>query len=134
MFPKETKILIIDDMIAMRKLVRKTLMDMEFTVITESSDGSLGWNELQKAVESNSPFQLVISDWNMPTLSGLELLKRVRADDKFKMLPFVLLTAEAEMPQVVEAIKSGVTTYITKPFSPATFQTKLKNAWDKRPK
>jgi two-component system, chemotaxis family, chemotaxis protein CheY len=131
MFPPDTKILIIDDMITMRKLIRKQLYDLGFTITQEAADGVLGWAEIEKAMASNAPFTLIVSDWNMPNMSGLDLLRKVRAQENLKKLPFILITAETEMPQVMEAIKSGVTTYVTKPFSPATFKEKLTMAWTK---
>jgi two-component system chemotaxis response regulator CheY len=131
MFPVETRILIIDDMITMRKLIRKCFFDMGYQTTAEAPDGEAGWAEIDKAIKEKNPFNLIISDWNMPKLSGLELLRKVRAEPTLKKLPFVLITAETEMPQVMEAIKAGVTTYVTKPFSPSTFKDKLKMAWDK---
>jgi two-component system chemotaxis response regulator CheY len=132
MFPTDSKILIIDDMITMRKLVRKTFFDLGFTNVTEAADGQLGWGEVEKAIGEKAPFSLVVSDWNMPNMTGLDLLKKVRADERLKGLPFILVTAETEMPQVMEAIKAGVTTYVTKPFPVATFKEKLQTAWDKK--
>jgi two-component system chemotaxis response regulator CheY len=128
MFPSNTRILILDDMSTMRKVVTKTLKEIGFTDIQEAADGNLGWDVLQA---STPPVQLVISDWNMPNCSGLELLKRVRADARYKKLPFVLLTAEAEASQVKEALMSGVNNYIVKPFTADVIKMKLEQAYKK---
>ncbi len=126
MFAKETRVLIIDDMMMMRKIVKKALQEIGFTDLQEAEDGNGGWELLQK---SNPPVQLVISDWNMPHCTGLELLKRVRADAKMSSIPFILLTAEAEGHQVKEAVESGVSNYITKPFTPELLKSKIEQTY-----
>lgn len=128
MFAPETRILVIDDMTTMRKVVGKTLKDLGFKDIQEAADGNLGWQVL---TASNPPIQLVISDWNMPNCSGLELLKKVRSDANFSKLPFVLLTAEAEAHQVKEALIAGVSNYIIKPFTADTIKQKLEQTYNK---
>jgi two-component system chemotaxis response regulator CheY len=128
MFALNSRLLVIDDMSTMRKVVIKALKEIGFTDIQEAADGKLGWEVLQS---SNPPIQLVISDWNMPNCTGLELLKQVRADAKLKKLPFVLLTAEAEADQVKEALIAGVTNYIIKPFSVEVLKEKLEQAHKK---
>ena len=128
MFDPKTKILVIDDMLTMRKVVSKCCRDLGFSDITEAPNGEEAWTKIQ---EANPPFQLIISDWNMPKLSGVELLKKVRADARFSKTPFVLVTAESEKEQVVEAIKAGVTNYVTKPFTVDTLREKLEAAHKK---
>ena len=125
MFPADTKILVVDDMLTMRKLVIRCLKDLGYSNITDADDGETAWPILETAAKGGIPFQLVISDWNMPKLPGIELLKKVRGSDVTKGVPFVFITAEAEMQQVMEAIKSGASNYITKPFTPATLKEKL---------
>lgn len=120
--------MILDDMLTMRKIVMKTLKEIGFTDVKEGEDGKKGWEMLTAA---NPPFQLVISDWNMPNFTGLDLLKAVRAHNDFAKLPFVLLTAEAEAHQVKEAMLAGVTNYIIKPFTPDTLKQKLEQAHKK---
>ena len=122
MFSPGTRVLVVDDMMTMRKLVSKTCKELGFTDITEAADGSLAWEVIANA---NPPIGLVISDWNMPNTSGLDLLKRVRADSRFGKLPFVMVTAEAEQHQIVEAVKSGVSNYVIKPFSADVLKEKL---------
>jgi two-component system chemotaxis response regulator CheY len=125
MFPNTTKILVVDDMLTMRKLVIRCLRELGFANITEADDGETAWPQLETAAKGGLPFQLVISDWNMPKLPGIELLKKVRGSDATKGVPFIFITAEAEMGQVMDAIKSGASSYITKPFTPATLKEKL---------
>ena len=128
MFDLKSRILVIDDMMTMRKIVAKNLKELGFHDIQDAADGNLGWQAL---TASNPPIQLIISDWNMPNCSGLELLKKVRADSKYAKLPFVLLTAEAEATQVKEALVAGVTNYIIKPFTGDTLKQKLEQAHKK---
>ena len=128
MFDSKTRILVVDDMMTMRKIVSKTLKELSFTDLTEASDGAKAW----EVISSASPqIGLVISDWNMPNCSGLDLLKRIRADSRFKTLPFLMVTAEAEMHQIQEAIKSGVDNYVIKPFNSQTLSEKLELVYKK---
>jgi two-component system chemotaxis response regulator CheY len=129
MFDPKTRILILDDMLTMRKIVKKTLKELGFEDVQEAADGNLGWEILEK---SNPPIQLVISDWNMPNCTGLELLKRVRMNKNTKGLPFLLLTAESETAQVIEAVKAGVSGYVIKPFTSENLKTKLDEAYKKK--
>ncbi|MGZ3768964.1 MAG: response regulator [Bdellovibrio sp.] len=134
MFPFETRILVIDDMPSIRDLVKNTLRAMGYKNIQEAGDGEEG---LKILVQSNNPsthIQLVISDWNMPKMKGLELLKQVRATKEWANLPFVLLTSESERDQVTEAVLAGVSQYIVKPFSAKIFEDKLKAAYSKHNK
>lgn len=131
MFPLETKILIIDDMPTMRELVRSTLKGMGYKNIVEAADGDEGLQVLMQNMATALQIELVISDWNMPKMKGMELLKHVRATADWVNLPFVLLTSEAERDQVTEAVLAGVSQYIVKPFSAKIFEDKLKAAWMK---
>lgn len=112
MFDLKIKVLVVDDMLTMRKIVSKTLRDIGFQDITEAVDGNDAWSKVQE-----QEFGLIISDWNMPNCTGLDFLKRVRASSKLSKTPFILVTAEAEAHQVGEAVKSGVDQYVVKPFS-----------------
>ncbi|MGK5083066.1 response regulator [Bdellovibrionota bacterium FG-1] len=122
MFDPKTRILVVDDMLTMRKLVSKVCRELGFTDLTEAADGALAW---QTIISANPPFGLIISDWNMPNCSGLDLLKRVRGDAKQAKTPFVLVTAEAEQHQIVEAVKAGVNNYVVKPFTADILKQKL---------
>lgn len=131
MFPHDTKILVADDMPTIRELVKSQLKAMGYKNIVEASDGEQALTAVTKAADANAPIQLVISDWNMPNLTGLEFLKQIRANARFAKLPFILLTSETERDQVTEAILAGVNQYIVKPFSPKSFEDKLKAVWTK---
>ena len=131
MFPPETRILIIDDMPTIRELLKGQLKNMGFKVILEAADGEAGMKVLINNNSSKTPVNLVISDWNMPKMSGLELLKQCRASNEWKDLPFVLLTSEAERDQVTEAVLAGVSQYVVKPFAAMVFEEKLKTVWVK---
>lgn len=126
MFDLKTKVLIVDDMLTMRKIVTKVMRGIGFTDIVEAQDGNEAWEKIQRG-----DIGLVISDWNMPNCTGLEFLKRVRADEKLSKTPFILVTAEAEQSQVAEAIKSGVDQYVVKPFSQDSLIVKLESAHKK---
>lgn len=122
MFDPKTKILVVDDMSTMRKIVCKILREMGYTDIVEAADGDQAWKAIEETPE---PIGLIVSDWNMPNCSGLELLKKVRANEKVKKTPFILVTAEAEGGQVAEAVKAGVDQYVVKPFNKDQLKTKL---------
>lgn len=128
MFDPKTKVLIADDMMTMRKIVRKSLTALGFAVIEEAEDGQKAWAKLNEVTDVG----LIISDWNMPNCTGLELLKRVRSDSRFKGVPFVLLTAEGEASQVSEALAAGVDNYILKPFTQDSLTQKLEQTHKKR--
>ena len=129
MFAPETKILVIDDFATMRKIVKKILTEIGFRAIEEADDGKTAWPKLELAVTANEPFQLVISDWNMPGLTGIDLLKTCRNDPRFKDLPFMLVTAESETKNVKEAVLAGVSEYVVKPFNAVTLKAKLENVY-----
>lgn len=120
-FRPELKILVVDDFPTMRRIVKTLLKQCGFTNFTEAEDGEKGWATIQM----HGDFQLVVSDWNMPNMTGLELLKTVRADERFKHLPFLMVTAEAEKENIIEAVKAGVSNYIVKPFTGVTLKEKL---------
>lgn len=128
MFDPKTRILVVDDMMTMRKIVARTCKELGFSDITEASDGQLGWEALQSAPV---PLELVISDWNMPNCTGIDLLRRVRSDTRYKKIPFMLLTAESEGHQVAEAVKAGVDNYIVKPFTMEILQVKMAETFKK---
>jgi len=128
MFDPGTKILIVDDMMTMRKLVAKSCKELGFSDLTEATDGANAW---EKVASANPPFGLIISDWNMPNSTGLDLLKRVRSDSRFGKTPFVLVTAEAEQHQIVEAARAGVSNYVIKPFTTESLKEKLEQVHKK---
>ncbi len=128
MFDANTKVLVVDDMSTMRKIVAKTCKELGLKEITEAADGNAAWEIISNP---DSGIGLVVSDWNMPICTGLEFLKRVRADAKLKSVPFIMLTAESEAPQVAEALKAGVDNYIIKPFTPDNLKKKLEETHKK---
>ena len=117
---KDLTVLIVDDFLTMRRIVRKILRDLDFEDIIEAEDGSAAMEVLQR-----TSVDLIISDWNMPKMTGLELLKQVRSTESLKDTPFLMLTAEAQKENIVEAIKAKVSNYIVKPFTAASLQEKL---------
>ncbi|MEQ1665078.1 MAG: response regulator [Bdellovibrionales bacterium] len=129
MFLPTTKVLIVDDMKTMRKIVQKSCRDLGLTDFKEAGDCAEAWAILN---DPASQIQLIISDWNMPNCSGLDLLKRVRSDSKLKGLPFLLLTAESEAAQVTEALKAGVDNYLVKPFSTDNLGQKLTQIYKRK--
>jgi two-component system, chemotaxis family, chemotaxis protein CheY len=131
MFPQTTRILIVDDLQSLRELLRAHLRRMGFLRIEEAEDGHVALTMLLAAKETPNPFQMVISDWNMPNMEGLELLQKIRAIPDWKTLPVFLLTTESEKPKVVEAVMAGVTNYMIKPVDEAMLKDKLGKAWEK---
>ena len=117
---KDLTAMVVDDFSTMRRIVRKILKDLQFHEVIEAENGV----EALRLLESNK-VDLIVSDWNMPTMTGLELLKRVRADERLKGLPFLMVTAEAQKENIIEAIQAKVSNYVVKPFSPAVFAEKL---------
>lgn len=128
MFDLKTRVLVVDDMMTMRKLVAKACKEIGFTDITEANDGAQAWTLIG---EASPPFGLVISDWNMPNSTGLDLLKRVRADGRYGKMPFLLVTAEAEQHQILEAAKAGVSQYVIKPFTSESLREKIESVHKK---
>jgi len=118
------KILIVDDFSTMRKIIRNILTQLGFKNILEADDGTTALEILKK-----EKVDLIISDWNMPKMSGLELLKAVRSDENLKDVPFVMVTAEAQKENILEAIKYKVNQYIVKPFTPETLKEKLEKVF-----
>jgi two-component system chemotaxis response regulator CheY len=128
MFKPETRILIVDDMMTMRKLVKKSLTALGFSNFEEAADGQQAWVKLNQEPR----FDLVISDWNMPNCTGIELLKKVRSDTQLRSTTFVLLTAEAETHQVKEALQLGVDNYVIKPFTTESLKEKLEQVANRK--
>jgi two-component system chemotaxis response regulator CheY len=114
------KVLVVDDYSTMRRIIRNLLTQIGYTEIDEAADGNEALQKL-RAVH----YGLVISDWNMEPMTGYDLLKQVRADDKLKTTPFIMVTAESKTDNVVAAKAAGVDNYIVKPFNAATLQTKI---------
>jgi len=117
---KNMKILIVDDFSTMRRIIKNLLRDLGFNNTDEADDGQTALPKLQKG-----DFDFLVTDWNMPGMDGLELLKAVRADPKLQSLPVLMVTAEQKKEQIVEAAKAGVNGYIVKPFTAHTLDEKI---------
>ena len=113
-------ILAVDDFSTMRRIIRNMLKQLGYNNILEAEDGAVALRLLQ-----GGKVDFVISDWNMPNMNGLELLKAIRADPQLKMTPVLMVTAEAVKECIIEAVKAGVSGYVVKPFTAETLQEKL---------
>ena len=120
------KVLIVDDFSTMRKILRNILKQIGFANLSEAESGKSALKELKK-----EKFDLIMCDWNMPEMTGLELLNEVRSDDELKDTPFVMVTAEAQQENIVAAVKAGVSNYIVKPFTAETVNQKLDSIFDR---
>lgn len=114
------KFLVVDDFSTMRRIVRNLLKELGFQNVDEAEDGVAALSKLR-----NSPFDFVVSDWNMPNMTGIDLLKEIRADANLKHLPVLMVTAEAKKENIVSAAQAGANGYIVKPFTAATLEEKL---------
>lgn len=119
------KTLVVDDMSTMRKIITKMLGGMGFTNITQADDGATAWPLIEKAIADGEPFEFIVSDWNMPKMTGLELLEKIRSTEGMKALPFLMITAEGEQESVLKVVKAGVSNFIVKPFTPQILQEKV---------
>ena len=115
------KLLVVDDSSTMRRIIKNTLARLGYKDILEGADGVEGWN----AMDANPDIEMLITDWNMPEMNGLELVKKVRADDRFTDLPIIMVTTEGGKAEVITALKAGVNNYIVKPFTPQVLKEKL---------
>ena len=123
---KNMKILIVDDFSTMRRIIKNLLRDLGFTNTTEADDGNSALPLLQ-----GTKFDFLITDWNMPGMTGIELLKAVRANPKLASLPVLMVTAEAKREQIVEAAQAGVNGYVVKPFTAAALKDKIEKIFER---
>lgn len=121
----QLKVLIADDHFLIRQFVRNTLQESKVTNIQTAADGNEAIDLVQKAYDANEPYDIVFLDWNMPTISGLEVLSYFRSKPEYTNAAFVMLTAESEQQNIMKAIKAGATSYIIKPVSPVDLAKKL---------
>jgi two-component system chemotaxis response regulator CheY len=117
-----TKILVVDDYATMRRVIRNLLQQIGFKEIDEAADGTSALEKL-----ASGDFGLVLSDWNMEPMSGLELVKQIRSDAGLKELPFIMVTAESKMESVIAAKQAGISSYIVKPFNADTLKRKIES-------
>jgi two-component system chemotaxis response regulator CheY len=125
---QKMKILVVDDFTTMRRIVRNLLKQLGYENIDEAEDGQQALSKLK-----NDKYHFIISDWNMPNMTGIELLQHIRSDLELKSLPFLMVTAEAEKERVIEAIKTGVNNYIIKPFTAEILKDKMEKILKKWP-
>ncbi|MFQ5451026.1 MAG: response regulator [Nitrospinaceae bacterium] len=114
------KVLVVDDSSVMRQIIKKTLKELGFADIQDAEDGAQGLKKLGEL-----SVDLVVSDWNMPKMTGIEFLKAVRADDKLKSTAFLMVTSEADKEKIMEAVQAGVNQYIVKPFNANQLEEKI---------
>jgi two-component system, chemotaxis family, chemotaxis protein CheY len=123
---KNMKILVVDDFSTMRRIIKNLLRDLGFTNISEADDGSTALPMLQ-----SGDFDFLVTDWNMPIMTGIDLLKAVRADERLSAMPVLLVTAEAKKDQIVEAAQAGVNGYVVKPFTAETLKEKIEKIFER---
>ena len=121
------RILVVDDFETMRRIIKGSLKKIGFSNIVEAEDG-LG---ALKVLE-NEDIGLIMCDWNMPNMTGIEVLRKIRSDEKLKDIPFIMVTAEVQKENVIEAVKAGTSHYIVKPFTPEVLAVKIKEVFKKR--
>ncbi len=114
------RVLIVDDFSTMRRIVRNVLRQLGFNNVVEADDGTTAWEVLQR-----EKIEFIVSDWNMPQMTGIELLRKVRADEKLCDTPFLMVTAEAQQENILEAVQAKVSNYIVKPFTADTLKQKI---------
>lgn len=123
---KNMKILVVDDFSTMRRIVKNLLRDLGFSNTHEADDGNTAWPMLQ-----NGDFDFVVTDWNMPGMSGIDLLKKIRSDERLKGTPVLMVTAEAKRDQIVAAAQAGVNGYVVKPFTAAALKEKIEKIFER---
>jgi two-component system chemotaxis response regulator CheY len=123
---RNIKILIVDDFSTMRRIIKNLLRDLGFTNTFEADDGNTALPMLKEG-----DFEFVVTDWNMPIMQGIDLLKEIRKDPKLKHLPVLMVTAEAKRDQIIEAAQAGVNGYIVKPFTAGTLKEKLDKVFER---
>ena len=123
---KNMKILIVDDFSTMRRIIKNLLRDLGFTNTQEADDGVTALPMLR-----NGEFDFLVTDWNMPGMSGIELLKAVRADANLSAIPVLMVTAEAKRDQIIEAAQAGVNGYVVKPFTAQVLKEKIEKIFER---
>jgi len=126
MIDTSIKVLVVDDMSTMRRIVKNVLKQIGFSDMVEAENGQDALNKLKVG-----DIGLIVSAWNMPVMQGIELLREVRADAELKHLPFLMVTAEAQKENIIEAVQAGVSNYVVKPFTAEALQAKLEKIFAK---
>ncbi len=125
-YDKNMNVLVVDDFSTMRRIVKNILRQIGFTNIVEADDGTTAWDTLNK-----SKIDFIVSDWNMPQMTGIELLRKVRSSEEFADIPFLMVTAEAQQENIIEAVQAKVSNYIVKPFTAETLGQKIDKIFNK---
>ena len=120
------RVLVVDDFATMRRIVKNILRQLGFNNVVEADDGTTAWEVLNK-----DKIDFIVSDWNMPNMDGLELLKTIRADGAMSALPVLMVTAEAKKENIIAAAQAGASGYVVKPFTAATLEEKLNKIFEK---
>ena len=120
------KILVVDDFSTMRRIIKNLLRELGFNNVQEADDGTTALPMLE-----NGDFDFLVTDWNMPGMMGIDLLREVRASEKLKDLPVLMVTAEAKKDQIVEAAQAGVNGYVVKPFTAGTLKEKIEKIFER---
>ena len=131
MFAPDTKFLIAEDTKTVRALLRDILQNLGYKQILEAEDGDQALKMMKEAAEQNDPFGFIIADWNMPGLTGIELLEVRNTDKRFRDIPFLMVTIESERDYVLKAVAMGVSDFVVKPFSESTIKTKIESIWNR---
>ena len=116
----EMRVLVVDDFATMRRIIKNILRQIGFTNVVEADDGTTAWDVLNR-----DKIEFIISDWNMPQMTGIELLRKVRGSEEFADLPFLMVTAEAQQENIIEAVQAKVSNYIVKPFTADVMKQKI---------
>lgn len=131
MFPADTRFLVVDDTKTIRSLMKDILKNLGYHKIDEAEDGNQALEMMKKEADGSDPYGFLICDWNMPGLTGIELLEIRNEDDRFKDVPFLMVTIESERDYVLKAVAMGVSDFVVKPFSEATVRTKMESIWSR---
>ena len=126
MADQNMRFLVVDDFSTMRRIVRNLLKELGFSNVDEAEDGQVALHKLK-----NGQFDFVVTDWNMPGMQGIDLLKAIRADDKLSHLPVLMVTAEAKREQIIEAAQAGVNGYVVKPFTAQVLKEKIDKIFER---
>ncbi len=129
MFAQTTLFLVVDDMEPLRRVVRAMLKNLGYLNVVEASSGQQAIQVLEKTFLIGKPVEVILSDWQMPGMTGIEFLEVVRTTEQYSHLPFIMITAEGQREQIIAAIQGGVSSYLIKPISPAVLEDKLKAVW-----
>ncbi len=119
-FDPNMRVLVVDDFSTMRRIVRNILRQLGFNNVVEADDGSTAWDVINR-----EKIDFIVSDWNMPNMTGIELLRKVRASESYSETPFLMVTAEAQQENILEAVQAKVSNYIVKPFTADTMKQKI---------